>query len=46
MRITLVLAMQYGVKVRPLVILNGKDSEIEKKYGFWVVRQLGLVNVF
>ena len=36
MRITVVLAvLSNGEKVIPLVISKGKNSEIDKKYGFW-----------
>jgi hypothetical protein len=40
MRITIVLAVQSnGENITPLVIVKSKDSEIEKKYGIWVVPQ-------
>ena len=40
MRITIVLAVRSnGENVAPLVIVKSKDSEIEKKYGIWVVLQ-------
>ena len=41
MRATVVLAVRAsGDKMTPLIILKGKDSEIEKKYGVWVVYQM------
>jgi len=44
MRITVVLAgLAHGEKVTPLIILKGKDSDVEKKYG---KPKLGLINVF
>jgi len=49
MRITFVLAVRENEeKVTPLVILKGKDSEIEKKFAFgWSTKpKLGLINVF
>jgi len=38
MRVTVIMAvLSNGEKVTPLVILKLIDSEIEKKYGLWVV---------